>query len=85
MFKIILIVLIIILAIIILSFMLIFNRKQATETFSIPTFLENNSYNQFDNVPMEQHKSIIEKINDYFKVKDEENIIDGDSNDDDGE
>ncbi len=93
MFKFILIALIIFLAIFILYIILIVNRRQATQIFSIQTFLGKSSYNLLNNEPLEQNKSLIEKINDYFNDKDDDDdeIIDdghddiGDGGDDAGE
>lgn len=67
-----------ILILLIISILLIFfikNRKQATQIFSIQTFLGNSS-NTLDNEPNEQKKSLIDAINDFFKDGNDETIDD---------
>jgi len=83
-FKIFLIAFIVFITIMILFIILIVNRRHTIQTFSIQTFLGNSSYNLFDKEPIEQKKSLIETINDYFNDKDDEIIDDGDGDIGDG-
>lgn len=83
-FKIFIIAFIILLSITILFIILKNHKRQATQIISIQTFLGSNSYNLLENEPIEQKKSLIETIKDYFfNDKDDENIDDG--NDDIGD
>ena len=86
MFKIFIIAFIILLTITILFIILKNYKRQATYTISIQTFLGSN---HLENEPIEQNKSLIETIKDYFNDKSDEVIDDGiddiDGGDDAGE
>ena len=85
MLKIVIIAFIILLSITILFIVLKNHKRQATQTISIQAFLGSNSYNLLDNEPIEQKKSLIEAIKDFFNDKDDENIDDGNGDIDDGD
>ena len=71
------------LVIILFLVILIKNRRQAIHTYSIQTFLGNSTYNLLDEEPNEQKKTLIERINVFFKDSNDKNIDDG--NDDIGD
>ena len=81
MFKIFIIAFIILLTITILFIILKNYKRQATYIISLQTFLGSN---HLENEPIEQKKSLIETINDYFNDKDDEIIDDGDGDIGDG-
>nr|WP_263327023.1 hypothetical protein [Neobacillus sp. Marseille-Q6967] len=80
----------VILTLIIISILLIIlfkKRNQATQIYSIQTFLGSGSYNQLEDEPIEQKKSLIDVINDFFQDNNDDEIIDDDNGDidDDGD
>jgi len=83
--KIFLFVILMILMISILFIIFIKKRNQAIQIYSIQTFLGSGPYNQLDNESIEQKKSLIDSINDFFKDSTEdENIDDNEDIDGDG-
>lgn len=64
-----------ILIVIIFSIILIKNKKQAIQIYSIQTFLGSSSHS-FEDEPNEQKKSLIDVWNDYF-VNSKDDISDG--------
>lgn len=81
MLKLVFIILLVFLAFTILFFILIKNKQQLIQTYSISTFLGTST----DDEILEQKQSIIEKINNFFNdSKDEDDNID-DGGDDTGE
>lgn len=81
MLKLVFIILLVFLAFTILFFILIKNKQQLIQTYSISTFLGTST----DEEILEQKQSIIEKINNFFNdSKDEDDNID-DGGDDTGE
>ncbi|MGG1677956.1 hypothetical protein ACIFOT_19665 [Neobacillus sp. NRS-1170] len=84
MFKIFLFVMLIVLIISILLIILIKNRNQATQIYTIQTFLGSSSNNVPEDDPIEQKKSLIDVINDFFKEQNDK-IIDDDNADSDND
>ncbi|MDQ1002131.1 hypothetical protein QFZ28_002531 [Neobacillus niacini] len=83
MLKIVLFAIFILIIFSILLFILIKNKNQAIEIYSLQTFLRNSS-NSFEDEPNEQKKSLIDIFNDYFKnSKDDMSSDNGDSDDGD--
>lgn len=82
MLKFLLFAIIILLIFSILLILLINNKKQAIQIYSLQTFLGTSS--SFEVEPNEQKKSLIDTINDFFKVDNEIEMDDdhGDPGDD---
>lgn len=79
MLKILLFAILILLIFSILLIILIKNKKQAIQIYSLQTFLGSSS-NSFEDEPNEQKKSFIDTINDFFK---DDNDVQMDDNDGD--
>ncbi|WP_071395101.1 hypothetical protein [Bacillus tuaregi] len=60
------------------------HRRQATQTYSLQTFLISSSDDLLEDKQNEQKKSLIEKINDYL-FKDSDNEMINDDNEDIGD
>ncbi|MFJ5761987.1 hypothetical protein ACIQAA_23285 [Neobacillus sp. NPDC093182] len=84
MLKILLFAILILLIFSILLIILIKNKKQAIQIYSLQTFLGSSS-NSFEDEPNEQKKSFIDTINDFFKDDNDVQMDDdhGDPGDDD--
>jgi hypothetical protein len=75
MLKIVLFAILIVIVFSILFFILIKNKKQAIQIYSLQTFLGSSSHS-FEDEPNEQKKSLIDVLNDYFKNS-KDDISDG--------
>ncbi|WP_223596763.1 hypothetical protein [Neobacillus bataviensis] len=84
MFKIFLFGILILLIILFHFIILIKNRNQATQIYTIHTFLGSSPNNVPEDEQIEQKKSLIDGINDFFKES-KEKIIDDENEDSDGD